>query len=46
MRVVGLSTSLADAKDLGEWLGTGVHALFNFPPGARSPLSAFGRSSR
>lgn len=34
MRIVGLSTSLADAKDLGEWLGAGTHALFNFPPGA------------
>ena len=36
MRIVGLSTSLADAKDLGEWLGAGTHALFNFPPGAHS----------
>ena len=34
MRIVGLSTSLADAKDLGEWIGATSHALFNFPPGA------------
>ena len=33
MRIVGLSTSLADAKDLGEWIGATSHALFNFPPG-------------
>ena len=33
MRIVGLSTSLANAKDLGEWIGATSHGLFNFPPG-------------
>ena len=38
-RVVGLSTSLANARDLGEWIGVGTHGLFNFPPGVRpTPL--------
>ena len=31
IRIVGLATSLADAKDLGEWIGATSHALFNFP---------------
>ena len=35
IRVVGLCTSLANAKDLGEWLGAGSHGMFNFPPGVR-----------
>ena len=30
-----LSTSLANAKDLGEWIGATAHGLFNFPPGVR-----------
>ncbi|VFQ99826.1 unnamed protein product [Cuscuta campestris] len=34
-RVVALSTSLANAKDLGEWIGATAHGLFNFPPGVR-----------
>lgn len=33
IRIVGLSTSLANAKDLGEWIGATSHGLFNFPPG-------------
>lgn len=33
MRIVGLCTSLANAKDLGEWIGATSHGLFNFPPG-------------
>lgn len=32
MRIVGLSTSLANAKDLGEWIGAASHCLTNFPP--------------
>ncbi len=36
MRIVGLCTSLANAKDLGEWIGATSHGLFNFPPGAPS----------
>ncbi|KAK4338823.1 hypothetical protein RND71_040285 [Anisodus tanguticus] len=35
IRVVALSTSLANAKDLGEWIGATAHGLFNFPPGVR-----------
>ena len=34
VRIVGLCTSLANAKDLGEWIGATAHGLFNFPPGA------------
>ncbi|KAL6287766.1 hypothetical protein ACE6H2_012156 [Prunus campanulata] len=30
--IVALSTSLANAKDLGEWIGATSHGLFNFPP--------------
>ena len=33
IRIVGLSTSVANAKDLGEWIGATSHGLFNFPPG-------------
>ncbi len=40
IRIVGLCTSLANAKDLGEWIGASSHSLFNFPPGAPlQPLS-------
>ncbi|KAK9842537.1 hypothetical protein WJX81_005041 [Elliptochloris bilobata] len=35
VRIVGLCTSLANAKDLGEWIGATSHGLFNFPPGVR-----------
>jgi hypothetical protein len=38
MRIVGLCTSLANTKDLGDWIGATSHGLFNFPPGApRAP---------
>ena len=37
IRIVGLATSLANAKDLGEWIGATSHGLFNFPPGAPAP---------
>ena len=33
VRIVGLCTSLANAKDLGEWIGASSHGLYNFPPG-------------
>lgn len=33
LRIVGLSTSLANARDVGEWIGATSHGLFNFPPG-------------
>ncbi len=35
IRIVGLGHSMADAKDVGEWLGAPPHALFAFPPGVR-----------
>ena len=38
IRIVGLCTSLANAKDLGEWIGATSHGLFNFPPGAPSTV--------
>lgn len=34
IRILALSTSLANAKDMGEWIGATSHGLFNFPPGA------------
>uniref|UniRef100_A0A7S0GP72 RNA helicase n=1 Tax=Micromonas pusilla TaxID=38833 RepID=A0A7S0GP72_MICPS len=34
-RVVGLCVSLANARDIGEWIGAPASAIFNFPPGAR-----------
>ena len=37
IRIIGLATSLANAKDLGEWIGATSHGLFNFPPGAPFP---------
>ena len=35
IRIVALSTSLANAKDLREWIGATAHGLFNFPPGVQ-----------
>ncbi|KAL7117148.1 hypothetical protein ACP275_03G053900 [Erythranthe tilingii] len=35
IRIVALSTSLANAKDLGEWIGATSHGLFNFSPSVR-----------
>lgn len=34
-RIVACGVSLANAKDLGEWMGVSNHAIFNFPPSAR-----------
>ena len=34
-RIVALAASLADARDVAEWLGVTSHGLFNFPPAAR-----------
>ena len=34
-RIVACSVSLANARDLGEWIGAPSHAIFNFPPSAR-----------
>ena len=33
IRILALATSLANAKDVGEWIGATSHGLFNFPPG-------------
>ncbi|KAF3629042.1 U5 small nuclear ribonucleoprotein kDa helicase [Capsicum annuum] len=35
IRIVALSTSLANAKDLGGWIGATSHGIFNFPPRVR-----------
>ena len=35
VRLVGLAACVANAADLGEWLGAPPRALFAFPPGAR-----------
>ncbi|KAI7854305.1 Sec63 Brl domain-containing protein [Circinella umbellata] len=35
IRVVALSTSVANARDLGEWLGATSHSVFNFHPSVR-----------
>ncbi|GMT33326.1 hypothetical protein PFISCL1PPCAC_24623 [Pristionchus fissidentatus] len=35
LRIVALSSSLANAKDVGAWLGCASAATFNFPPGSR-----------
>ena len=34
-RIVAFAVSLANARDLGDWIGAPAHAVFNFPPGAR-----------
>ncbi|XP_035776945.1 activating signal cointegrator 1 complex subunit 3-like [Anopheles albimanus] len=35
VRIVGLSTALANAVDLGDWLGIGMMGLYNFKPSVR-----------
>ena len=35
MRIIGLSTALANAKDLADWLNIGEEGLFNFRPAVR-----------
>lgn len=35
IRIIGLSTALANAKDLADWLGIGQMGLFNFRPSVR-----------
>ena len=36
MRIVGLSVSLSNARDLGEWIGASKHTTYNFSPHVRS----------
>jgi activating signal cointegrator complex subunit 3 len=40
IRIVGLSTALANAHDLANWLGIPRSALFNFKPSVR-PVRAY-----
>ncbi|KAI9828704.1 MAG: DEIH-box ATPase [Thelocarpon impressellum] len=35
MRIVGLSVSLSNARDIGEWLGATKHTIYNFSPHTR-----------
>ena len=35
MRLVGLSVSLSNARDFGEWLGATKHTIYNFSPHVR-----------
>ncbi|XP_022669999.1 U5 small nuclear ribonucleoprotein 200 kDa helicase-like [Varroa jacobsoni] len=35
IRIVALSSSLANARDVAQWLGAGVNATFNFHPNVR-----------
>jgi pre-mRNA-splicing helicase BRR2 len=45
IRIVGLSASLANARDVGEWFGVPVKSLFNFSPKVRPwPLEIYFQS--
>ncbi|PWY89330.1 Sec63-domain-containing protein [Aspergillus heteromorphus CBS 117.55] len=35
MRIVGLTVPLANARDIGEWIGAKKHTIYNFSPHAR-----------
>jgi pre-mRNA-splicing helicase BRR2 len=42
VRIVGLSSSLANAKDAGDWLGAPQHSIYNFAPDVRPvPLEVY-----
>ena len=36
MRIIGLSVSLSNARDIGEWIGASKHTIYNFSPHVRS----------
>jgi pre-mRNA-splicing helicase BRR2 len=36
LRIVGLSVSLSNARDLGAWIGASKHTIFNFSPKIRA----------
>ena len=36
LRIIGLSVSLSNARDLGEWIGASKHTIYNFSPHVRS----------
>lgn len=45
LRIVGLSASLANARDVGEWFGVHMKSLFNFSPKVRPwPLEIYFQS--
>ncbi|KAL7572112.1 hypothetical protein ACA910_001749 [Epithemia clementina (nom. ined.)] len=45
VRIVGLGYSIANARDVGEWMGVTQKSLFNFSPKARpSPLEIYFQS--
>ncbi|KAH7549222.1 hypothetical protein JRO89_XS13G0000800 [Xanthoceras sorbifolium] len=47
VRFIGLSTALANASDLADWLGVGEIGLFNFKPSVRPvPLEVHIQASR
>lgn len=35
MRLIGLSVSLSNARDIGEWIGATKHTIYNFSPHVR-----------
>lgn len=35
VRIIGLSASIANAKDVGDWLSVSHHSLYNFAPSVR-----------
>ena len=35
MRLIGLSVSLSNARDIGEWIGASKHTIYNFSPHVR-----------
>lgn len=35
IRIVALGTSMANARDLGEWIGANSHSIYNFHPNVR-----------
>ncbi|KAK5113048.1 hypothetical protein LTR62_003627 [Meristemomyces frigidus] len=35
LRLVGLSVSLSNARDIGEWIGASKHTIYNFSPHVR-----------
>jgi hypothetical protein len=41
IRIVTCGVSLADARDLGEWIGASSHSIFNFPPRSVVLLAIF-----
>lgn len=35
LRIIGLSVSLSNARDIGEWIGASKHTIYNFSPNLR-----------